>query len=124
MPVLCIDLFLQGDLELGEGEKKIELSSKASEKYIELLPETEYTLVVGTRRKNYLKTIKAHCPQFHRAKDEGWFLVLGDIQRRELWAMKRVSGINGPRKTHYLQFNTPANSGKSSVHFVTDSSTQ
>ncbi|XP_058808781.1 activating signal cointegrator 1 complex subunit 3 [Phymastichus coffea] len=117
MPILCIDLCIQGNLKSGGDEMKIEISSKASEKYIELQLNEEYTLIVGTKRKNYSQTLKVHCPKYHRTKDEGWFLVLGDIQRRELWALKRVSGINGPRKTHYLQFNTPPNSGRMKLQF-------
>lgn len=111
MPVISIDLCIQGDAEFSE-DKKIEISSKTAGKYLHLNGNQEYTLVVGSRRKNYSQTLKAHCPRFHRGKDEGWFLVLGDLAHRELWALKRVSGINGSRKTHYLQFTTPATSGE------------
>ena len=113
MPVLCVDLSVQGDFESEETEMKIELSSKKEIKYLELRKDQEYTLVVGTRRKNNSQSLKAHCPKYHRAKDEGWFLVFGDIERRELWALKRVAGVNGPRKSHYLQFTTPAVLGES-----------
>lgn len=108
MPVLCIDLSLQSDMELGE-EKKIDVSPDLKPNFLELHRDQQYTLIVGTKRKNYSQSLKAHCPKFHRAKDEGWFLILGDIDRRELLALKRVAGINGPRKIHYLQFTAPPN---------------
>jgi hypothetical protein len=103
MPIICIDLYLQGDMKTDK-KQKIMISSKQNCKSVRLLKDHEYTLVIEIKRKNYSQTLKAHCPRFHRAKDEGWFLILGDLDRRELLALKRVSGIHGPRKTHYLQF--------------------
>ena len=32
----------------------------------------------------------AHAPRFPKAKDEGWFLVLGDVEQYEVVALKRV----------------------------------
>lgn len=49
---------------------------------------------------------------FLKGKDESWFLVLGDIRNKELWALKRVSGINSQQKYHQLQFTTPDCLGK------------
>lgn len=49
---------------------------------------------------------------FLKGKDESWFLILGDIQNRELWALKRVSGINSQQKYHQLQFTAPNSLGK------------
>ncbi|XP_023246702.1 activating signal cointegrator 1 complex subunit 3 [Copidosoma floridanum] len=118
MPILCIDLALQGDLESTEKEKKIEIAESADKKYISLHRDSEYTLVVGTKRKNHSQSqLRAHCPRFHRPKDEGWFLILGDVENRELWALKRVAGINGPRKMHYLQFKTPSCPGPMRLQF-------
>jgi len=61
---------------------------------------------------NKSKTLKAHCPMFLKGKDESWFLVLGNIQNRELWALKRVSSINSQQRCHQLQFTTPDSLGK------------
>lgn len=119
MPVLCIDLSFQSQEESKVEEYKIVLQEKDNKKYIELRKDCQYTLIVGVKRKNYSQTqLRAHCPRFHRAKDEGWFLVLGDVEARELLALKRVSGINGPGKVHYLQFTTPSRSGKLTFFFL------
>ena len=114
MPKLGIKLSIQGELDSEEeNERKIELfiGKTKGKSQFELKSNSQYTLVVTTRRKNYSKTLRAHCPRFHRAKDEGWFIVLGDLKNRQLWALKRVSGISGPKKNHYLQLNTPEISG-------------
>lgn len=107
-----MDVSLQRDMESGEDEQKIDISPDAKLNYLEVHRDQQYTLVVGTKRKNHSQSLKAHCPRFHRGKDEGWFLVLGDVDNRELLALKRISGVNGPRKVHYLQFVTPPNQGK------------
>ncbi|KAH3727105.1 hypothetical protein DPMN_053030 [Dreissena polymorpha] len=38
---------------------------------------------------------KAHAPRFPKPKDEGWFLIVGDVQNKELVALKRVPYIRG-----------------------------
>ena len=37
----------------------------------------------------------AHAPRFPKAKDEGWWLVLGEVDSGELLALKRVGFIHG-----------------------------
>ena len=32
----------------------------------------------------------AHAPRFPKPKDEGWFLVIGDVEQYEVLALKRV----------------------------------
>ncbi|KAL7288666.1 hypothetical protein TKK_0017394 [Trichogramma kaykai] len=116
MPILCVDLCIQNGSDSEDHiENKIELRRNVCN-YIDVKADHMYTLVVGTKRKNYSKSLKAHCPRFHRPKDEGWFLVLGDIKERELWALKRISGVNH-RKTHYLTFMPPSNLGKIDLQF-------
>ncbi|KAJ8682588.1 hypothetical protein QAD02_018380 [Eretmocerus hayati] len=115
MPVLCIELNLQGDPESNEEDRKIELSSKNQPEPLQLCGGREYTLSIMTKRKNHSHSLRAHCPRFHRPKDEGWFLVLGELHSRELWALKRISGVGGQRKTHYLQFTAPSNLGSSKL---------
>ena len=45
-------------------------------------------------------------PKFPKPKDEGWFLILGDVENRELLALKRVPFI-GARANQTLAFQTP-----------------
>jgi len=92
-------------------EKKIMLKPN-NDDFIAVRRNEEYTLIIGLKRMNNSKTLKAHCPMFLKGKDENWFLVLGDIQNRELWALKRISGINNQQRYHQLQFTAPNNLGK------------
>lgn len=57
------------------------------------------------------KQCPVHCPHFPRSKDEGWSLVLGCIDNRELYAIKRVA-IRREFSNHHLIFQTPESTGK------------
>ncbi|XP_015183023.1 PREDICTED: activating signal cointegrator 1 complex subunit 3 isoform X2 [Polistes dominula] len=115
MPMLCIDLTLHGNWEDGN-EKKIPLQTNYNQ-VIDLRENEEYTLVIKMKRKNHSNALKAHCPMFQKGKDEGWFLVLGDISKRELWALRRVNGINDHHKIYQLQFTAPRNIGSMKLTF-------
>ncbi|KAF7411272.1 hypothetical protein HZH66_000168 [Vespula vulgaris] len=115
MPMLCIDLMLHGNWEDGT-EKKIPLQTNYNH-VIDLHQDQDYTLVIGMKRKNHSDTLKAHCPMFQKGKDEGWFLVLGDISQRELWALKRVNGVNDQHRIYQLQFTSPCNTGPMKLTF-------
>lgn len=116
MPAIIVDLTILSDFEQEKHERRIGTTSKSKNITINLQKNQEYTLCIGTRRKNP-SSLRVHCPKFHRGKDEGWFIVLGDIKRRELIALKRVSGVNGSRKKHFLQFSTPSSLGKNLNNF-------
>ena len=45
-------------------------------------------------------------PKFPKPKDEGWFMILGDVENRELLALKRVPFV-GARANQSLAFQTP-----------------
>lgn len=93
---------LETILKLNQGSKQV----------VQVRRNRDYTLIVGTTRKNKTANLKAHCPMFQKGKDEGWFLVLGDIERRELLALRRVSGVNGPLRNNQLMFTAPSVLGK------------
>lgn len=65
---------------------------------------------------------KAHAPHFPKAKDEGWWLVLGEVDTGELMALKRVGHV---RKTNRvpLSFYTPEEPGRRlyTVYLMSDS---
>ena len=39
------------------------------------------------------KDSKAHAPRFPKPKDEGWILVLGEVEVKEVIALKRVGSV-------------------------------
>lgn len=47
-----------------------------------------------------------HAPRFPKAKDEGWWLVLGEVDSKELLAVKRLGFIRGRTRTS-LAFSSP-----------------
>lgn len=116
MPIISIDLMLENSWDENNAEKKIILKLHNDDS-ITVRRNEEYTLTIGLKRMNNSKTFKAHCPRFLKGKDESWFLILGDIQNRELWALKRVSGINNQQRYHQLQFTTPDSLGLMKLTF-------
>lgn len=71
-------------------------------------------------RENKLPDLKVHCPRFPRGAKEGWFLNLGNIEKRELVALKRVAGIRGNTpSSHQLTFYSPEKTGKNiTISFI------
>lgn len=111
MPVVSIDLTLENN-ENAEASKKKIILRRNNDDLIDVQRDEYYTLTVGLTRRNHSKSLKAHSPMFLKGKDESWFLILGDTRNEELWALKRVSGINSQQRYHQLQFRTPDNFGK------------
>ncbi|XP_076242802.1 activating signal cointegrator 1 complex subunit obelus isoform X1 [Calliopsis andreniformis] len=107
MPILSVDLSLEGALSHGTKQKSIVLRPD-NPNYIDVYPDEDYMLNVGMKRNNRSNNLKAHCPMFQKGKDEGWFLVLGTIHDGELWALKRISGINDQKKSQQLLFTAPS----------------
>ncbi|XP_046420627.1 activating signal cointegrator 1 complex subunit 3 [Neodiprion fabricii] len=116
MPVISVELTLQGWWADGSTEKKIPQPAGPN-CWIDVHESSDYTLIVGMKRKNHSHNLKAHCPKFPRGKDEGWFLILGDETETELLALKRASGIRGQRKCSQLFFSTPPCIGRKKLTF-------
>lgn len=51
----------------------------------------ECTVQVHLNRNNKTKDIRAYAPKFSKAKDEGWWLVVGSPAKDDLVAMKRLT---------------------------------
>lgn len=117
MPVVSVDLTLESTMHAEVLSRKIMFKRK-NDSPIDVLPNENCTLIVGLRRNNHSKTLKAHSPMFQKGKDEGWFLILGDVSSKELLALKRVSGVNDQQKYHQLQFHVPNRSGKVTLNFT------
>lgn len=84
--------------------------------WLDVHADQEYVLQVSLRRINTgqqrrKQDSKAQAPRFPKNKDEGWFLVLGEVERRELLAVKRI-GYCRHRSTVSLAFYTPEKTGK------------
>ncbi|XP_071253079.1 activating signal cointegrator 1 complex subunit 3 [Salvelinus alpinus] len=84
--------------------------------WLDVHADQEYVLQVSLRRINTSQQrrkqdSKAQAPRFPKNKDEGWFLVLGEVERRELLAVKRI-GYCRHRSTVSLAFYTPEKTGK------------
>jgi len=40
-----------------------------------------------------LSDLRAYAPRFPKVKDEGWWVILGEVDSRELLALKRLGGV-------------------------------
>lgn len=65
---------------------------------------------------------KAHAPRFPKVKDEGWFIILGEVETQDLIAIKRVGYIRGQANIQ-LSFYTPETVGRVifTVYLISDS---
>ena len=63
-----------------------------------------------------------YAPKFPKPKDEGWFLTLGSIEKKELVALKRVT-LHRTKCSQQLSFTTPAKLGRMMLtfYFMSDS---
>lgn len=114
MPMLCIKLSLESYDEDNDNNKQknqifIPLKSDNLD-YINIHKDQDYILNIIMKRKNKSNNLKAHCPLFQKGKDEGWFLILGNVSDKELLVLKRASAINEQRK-YQLQFTAPSKLG-------------
>ncbi|XP_014472478.1 PREDICTED: activating signal cointegrator 1 complex subunit 3 [Dinoponera quadriceps] len=116
MPVISVDLTLESMTHNEVSRQKIKFKRNNDEP-IDVRKDEYYTLIVGLRRNNHSKTLKANSPMFLKGKDEGWFLVLGEIVNKELLALKRVSGVNDQQRYHQLQFHVPNRLGSMKLTF-------
>jgi activating signal cointegrator complex subunit 3 len=66
---------------------------------------------------------KAYTQRFPKPKDEGWVLVVGDAEAKEVVALKRVSNIRGVRTSAQLALVSPENTGRViyTVYLMSDS---
>uniref|UniRef100_A0A674AIC3 RNA helicase n=1 Tax=Salmo trutta TaxID=8032 RepID=A0A674AIC3_SALTR len=84
--------------------------------WLDVHADQEYVLQVSLQRINTgqqrrKQDSKAQAPRFPKNKDESWFLVLGEVERRELLAVKRI-GYCRHRSTISLAFYTPEKTRK------------
>uniref|UniRef100_A0A8C9Y3Z0 Activating signal cointegrator 1 complex subunit 3 n=1 Tax=Sander lucioperca TaxID=283035 RepID=A0A8C9Y3Z0_SANLU len=121
LPVLEVEMSVKGWWEESQEETERPLPAagtnpKAERRWLDVHADQEYVLQVSLRRINLgqqrrKQDSKAQAPRFPKAKDEGWFLVMGEVDRRELLAVKRVGYVRH-RTAVSVAFYTPEKTGK------------
>ncbi|XP_063773108.1 activating signal cointegrator 1 complex subunit 3 isoform X1 [Pseudophryne corroboree] len=121
LPVIDVQLTIKGwwdDPIQAENELPIPIvfPGVQEKKWLTLHADQEYVLQVNLHRiragfKKGKQDSKAIAPKFPKAKDEGWFVVLGEVDKKELVALKRVGYVRN-RSTVSLAFYTPENVGR------------
>merc|ERR1719308_602570 len=66
-------------------------------RWIKVTAGSEVTISITMRRMNKLRKegVKVHAPKYQKPKDEGWIVMVGSPESRELFALKRVGAVRG-----------------------------
>ncbi|XP_078001399.1 activating signal cointegrator 1 complex subunit 3-like [Glandiceps talaboti] len=131
LPRMDVRIHLSGWWSDSEGQQDKPLHTalqsgvRKNEDFTSVHADQEYVLHVDLVRLNRAESRKdkrVHAPRFPKVKDEGWWLVLGDIENKELLALKRVGRVYG-RSSSTLAFSTPENTGRViyTVYLMSDS---
>uniref|UniRef100_A0A9J7XKW9 Activating signal cointegrator 1 complex subunit 3 n=1 Tax=Cyprinus carpio carpio TaxID=630221 RepID=A0A9J7XKW9_CYPCA len=103
--------------------KTKELSKDVRDKIVDLHKAgTGYKTISKNLGEEEKQDSKAQAPLFPKPKDEGWFLVLGEVDKKELLAIKRVGFIRNHSSVS-VAFYTPEKTGKSiyTLYLMSDS---
>ncbi|KAM9852705.1 activating signal cointegrator 1 complex subunit 3 [Aulostomus maculatus] len=121
LPLLEVELSVKGWWEESQEQTERRLPAaganlRAASSWLDVHADQEYVLQVSLRRINQgqqrrKQDSKAQAPRFPKAKDEGWFLVVGEVDHRVLLAVKRVGYVLN-RTTVSVAFYTPEKTGK------------
>ncbi|XP_056289492.1 activating signal cointegrator 1 complex subunit 3 [Pseudoliparis swirei] len=121
LPVLQVHMSVKGWWERGQEQTERPLPAaganpKEASGWLDVHADQEYVLQVSLRRMNLgqqrrKQDSKAQAPRFPKNKDEGWFLVLGEVDRKELLAVKRVGYVRHHSAVS-VAFYTPERTGK------------
>lgn len=128
LPILNVNITVKGTWGSNENEFQAKVNIKVNEEnrkdsdWIQVHADQEYTLVVNLHRVNKSRDFRVCAPKFPKAKDEGWFVVLGEVESGELLALKRVPPVRG-RSTQMLSFRTPDITGNAvlTLYVMSDS---
>ncbi|XP_012665836.1 activating signal cointegrator 1 complex subunit 3 [Otolemur garnettii] len=132
LPVINVGMSVKGSWDdLVEGHNELSVSNVTADtrddnKWIRLHADQEYVLEVSLQRVHFgfNKGKQESCaitPRFPKSKDEGWFLILGEVDKRELIALKRVGYVRN-RHVVSLSFYTPEMPGRYiyTLYFMSD----
>ncbi|XP_077668994.1 activating signal cointegrator 1 complex subunit 3 isoform X3 [Eretmochelys imbricata] len=122
LPVIDVSLSIKGSWDDSSQEQnELPIPTLATDmwddkKWIKLHADHEYVLQINLQRVQMRhhkgrQDSKAVAPRFPKAKDEGWFLILGEVDKKELIALKRVGYVRY-RNAVSVAFYTPETPGK------------
>nr|XP_060609072.1 activating signal cointegrator 1 complex subunit 3 [Anolis sagrei ordinatus] len=122
LPVIEVSLVIKGCWNDAVQEQKelpvsmLATSMRDDKKWMKLHADQEYMLQINLRRLHvgYVKgkqDSKAVALRFPKTKDEGWFLILGEVDKKELIALKRVGYVRSHSAVS-VAFYTPETPGK------------
>eukprot|EP00897_Mesotaenium_endlicherianum_P001872 jgi/Mesen1/1712/ME000138S00568 len=77
-------------------------------------------VLLGRRRSAREHSLRAYTPRFGRAKDEGWWLLVGSPDTQELHALKRVSFSDRLTTRLTLSANVLSHKQDMAIHLVSD----
>ncbi|XP_063995820.1 activating signal cointegrator 1 complex subunit 3 isoform X2 [Diachasmimorpha longicaudata] len=117
LPMIVVSLRLQGS----EGDVR-NIHLEEGRECLNVCANGEYTLLIQLKRCNPSPS-RTHSPKFSKDKGEVWFLIIGDIEGKEVWAMKRIAGVGSVGRTHHLQFTAPEFPGRTQFTFYVMSDT-
>ncbi|NXU50371.1 ASCC3 protein, partial [Turnix velox] len=121
LPIVNVSLSIKGcwdDPAQPQNEvpvPSVTTDTRDDKKWIKLHADQEYVLQIHLQRTQMgyqgKQDSKAMAPRFPKVKDEGWFLILGEVDKKELIALKRTGYIRN-RNTVSVAFYTPETPGK------------
>ncbi|XP_076004539.1 activating signal cointegrator 1 complex subunit 3 [Genypterus blacodes] len=121
LPILEVQMSVKGWWEDKQGQTEYPLPAagatlREERSWLNVHADQEYVLQLSLRRINVgqrrrKQDSKAQAPRFPKAKDEGWFLVLGEVDHRELLAVKRVGFVRHHTAVS-VAFYTPEKTGR------------
>lgn len=106
MPILDVGISVHG-----KSVPRTERSGKSNE-WIKVQTGSQVSIDLVLRRVNKpgREGVKVIAPRFSKPKDEGWILVLGYLEKKELCALKRVGAVRGTTRQSLVI--TPERPGK------------
>ncbi|CAN8204425.1 unnamed protein product [Coccothraustes coccothraustes] len=121
LPILNVSLSIKGSWdEAVQPQNEVPVPSwttdtRDDKRWIKLHADQEYVLQINLHRTQMgyqgKQDSKAMAPRFPKVKDEGWFLILGEVDKKELIALKRTGYVRN-RNTVSVAFYTPETPGK------------
>ncbi|NXE62437.1 ASCC3 protein, partial [Calcarius ornatus] len=121
LPILNVSLSIKGSWDDAvQPQNEVPVPSwttdtRDDKTWIKLHADQEYVLQINLHRTQMgyqgKQDSKAMAPRFPKVKDEGWFLILGEVDKKELIALKRTGYVRN-RNTVSVAFYTPETPGK------------
>ncbi|XP_077383335.1 activating signal cointegrator 1 complex subunit 3 isoform X2 [Festucalex cinctus] len=121
LPVVEVALSVKGWWEESQQQTERQVPAaganlREASTWLDVHADQEYVLQVSLRRINQgqqrrKQDSKAQAPRFPKVKDEGWFLVIGEVDHKALLAVKRIGYVRN-HTTASVAFFTPEKTGK------------